>query len=247
MLLEALEYLTTPAPPWARKLGYLKESIALRHRAQRCQKYWADHQARTKAAILENMPEQADQITVLGAGLCLDVPLWDLAARCERLVLVDACRLRGIRLPKNAHFELDDIDGTAKVICGNMDTPPKWTLGNGPVVSVNVVSQLAMLPLRHFAMKAVKTPEEIDALWIQILQRHVALLKARAAEGDPVLLIGDSFRTGRRPNGTVGETTDLRAVYRLPEPLTTWSWPVVPPGELRSGVTIENTVGVWLF
>ena len=239
MLLEALEYATTPAEPWARKLGYLTEAIALRHRARRCRSHWAAHQAHTKAAILDFLPARTERITVLGAGLCLDVPMEDLAERCETLVLVDAVRLRGVRLPPNARFEIADIDGTVS----GLDTAPDWSTAPGHIVSVNVISQLPLLPCKALAATGRVTEDALDAEAQRIKTRHIALLREHGA----AVLIGDLARTLRDPDGAAIQVEDLAADCDLPDPLRSWNWPLIPLGEAQGPHSVENTVGVWTF
>lgn len=51
MLLEFLEYLTTDCPPYARRLGYLKEAIAIKARYRRHCEAWGPHLARSRAVV----------------------------------------------------------------------------------------------------------------------------------------------------------------------------------------------------
>lgn len=240
MLLEALEYIATPAPKWARKMGYLHEAIALRHRARRCRTVWAEHQANTKAAILKHLPDEASTITILGAGLCLDIPLLDLSARCEKLVLVDAVRLRGLRLPSNVRYDVEDVDGTAHRLITGSDQQPNWVSHEGPVVSVNLLSQLPLLPRRWIAGQGQAS--DLTALETTILRRHVDRLSQHR---ETALLIGDAKHILRNAEGGILQETDFSQRAGLPSPLSTWSWHIVPPGEASDGHTVESQVGVW--
>ena len=77
MILELLEYLTTDCPRYARRLGYLKEAIAIRARQARLKSAWAPHLENSKDVIREAMDRCGRRRTalVLGSGLLLDIPL----------------------------------------------------------------------------------------------------------------------------------------------------------------------------
>ncbi|MBO6836613.1 MAG: hypothetical protein JJ878_05740 [Alphaproteobacteria bacterium] len=250
MILEALEYLTTPCPPWARRLGYLSEAIAIRHRARRCAGAWADHQRHTKAAILDHVPKDCGTAVILGAGQCLDVPLPDLAARCEQVILVDAVRLRGLRLPENADYRPMDVHGVAeKLYLGTSlwdrtDNPLREFDEADYVVSVNLLSQLPILPLRAMARRGLSTPIFEHGLSGQIMRDHVRDLKSLAAKS---ILIADARRITRDRKGAVVDDENLAAQALLPTPNVSWHWPIAPEGERHDGSTIEAQVGIWVL
>lgn len=248
MILEALEYLTTPCPPWARRLGYLSEAIAIRHRARRCAAAWAEHQSNTKDTILSSVPDNCRTAVVLGAGHCLDVPLRDLSDRCERLILVDAVRLRGLRLPANAEYRLIDVHGAAeKLYRGeSLWRRPHSALRSFEtadyVISVNLLSQLPIMILRSVARRGLSTPIFEHGLSGQIMRDHVRDLTALPGR---TLLVADSSRVTRNSHGAIVERENLAAQALLRAPERHWIWPVVPPGERRDGLSVETTVGAW--
>jgi hypothetical protein len=91
MVFELLEYAVTPCPRYARRMGYLYESIAIRSRAGRCRAAWAPHQERTRQVILramEHCPRRRKAV-VLGSGPLLDVPIAELSASFGEVILVD--------------------------------------------------------------------------------------------------------------------------------------------------------------
>lgn len=243
MILEVLEYLATPCPGWARQMGYLRESIAIRHRARRCRNAWAEHQARTRAEILkaaETIPPETE-IIVLGAGLCLDVPVQALADRPGRLTLVDAIRPLGLRLPADVRFMTGDVEGSARSLYEHRlrgDSPMLDFTKAGLIVSVNLISQLPLLPVQWCQRHGLPT----DGLAAEIMGRHVTNLAAHPA---PALLIGDAVRRRVDSDDTVLEEIDLARQAGLPSPETTWTWPVVPAAEAGADPRIETEVGVW--
>lgn len=251
MILEALEYLTTPCPPWARRFGYLSESIAIRHRARRCRAAWEPHLAATRDAILRHTPSGVGEIVVLGAGLCHDIPLAMLADRCRRLTLVDAVRPRfGPRLPPNARYLAMDVHGAAVALHDGRDP---WPRGPSPlktfadadiVLSVNLLSQLPLLPLRVMRRRGLlETPRDAVEAERRILRDHVADLREMRGR---VVLIADARRTRRDTLGH-SETDRPADDAALGPPLESWVWPVAPPGEAADGSRLETTVGVWVL
>ncbi|NMM45439.1 hypothetical protein HH303_13175 [Rhodospirillaceae bacterium KN72] len=250
MILEALEYLMTPCPKWARDFGYLSESIAIRHRAKRCADAWKPHQDQTKAAILENCPDDAETIVVLGAGHCFDIPVPELARRCRNLVLVDAVRPMGLCLPRNTEFLTRDIHGLSLCLFEGRNRhqrgePLQEFSGADYVVSANLISQLPILPLRHLARLglAADLPPQ-DGLAAQIQRDHIADLKALSGRA---VLIGDARRVVRDRSDKVLSDEALTKLMLLPTPMRSWSWHLVPPGENSDGRTVEIDVGVWMF
>lgn len=244
MILEALEWLTTPCPRWARSLGYLSEAIAIRHRARRCEDAWAPHRANSKAAILKHCPKSCREVVVLGAGLCLDVPVAELAVRAGRLTLVDAVRLRGVRLPPNARYLCRDAHGVAASLHDgrplDVRTAPLAEFATADVVvSVNLLSQLPLRPIRTIRARGQETPGFEHGFATRVMRDHVADLQQHPGRA---ILIADAER--RHP--ATGEAVDLRTMAKLSEPLETWTWPVAPPGEDPAG-PLETTVGVWVL
>ncbi|MFX8676799.1 hypothetical protein ABTM32_22370, partial [Acinetobacter baumannii] len=85
----------TPSTLDARRLGYVSAAISLWARGSRCRRDWKAHEARAKAAMIAASETLTQRRTcvVLGSGLLRDVPLDDLAARFERVILVDIVHL----------------------------------------------------------------------------------------------------------------------------------------------------------
>ena len=85
MLFELLEYFVTPCEPVFRKLGYLKELIAIEARFRRVGQHWGLHQSRTRDFILEAIKrhEYKQKAVVLGAGLLFDIPLQALSEKLQ--------------------------------------------------------------------------------------------------------------------------------------------------------------------
>jgi hypothetical protein len=100
MLRDWLAHALTPCPaPWKR-LGYLREQIAIDARATRLRVDWADHLANSRAAIrqaLSTMPPGRSAL-VLGAGQHHDLPLAELCGRFREVWLADLVHLSLIHI-----------------------------------------------------------------------------------------------------------------------------------------------------
>lgn len=247
MILEALEWLTTPCPRWARRHGYLSESIAIRHRAKRCAVCWSAHQGNTRAAILRAASAVArrEHVVILGAGACLDVPFEELAERFAQVTLVDAVRSRGPRLPPNARYITMDVHGAMEALAAGREDRGAPLVDIEPsdlTVSVNLLSQLPRLPIRAMLRRGLIDEAERESRAIAIMTEHVDDMAARKGAR---LIIADARHRVVDPAGNVLEERDIAGPAGLPAPTKSWIWPVAPPGERGDGLAEESTVGVW--
>lgn len=234
MLLEWALYLGTPAPRNLRRLGYLRESVSLLSRSRRCRAAWAPHLSAAQAVVREAFADlRRGRAVVLGSGLLDDVPLAELAAAFERVLLVDAvhpwpARLRARRYG-NVALATADLTGTED-----------WLLGHGPVaadplaalcegadfvVSANLLSQLPILPIDRFESRGLPVP---DGLGARIVTDHLAALDRLKAR---VCLIADVMEREEDRGGAVTDRLDLMHGVTLPETAHAWDWELAPFGE----------------
>ena len=233
MLLELCEYLLTPAPALARASGLLKEAVAIRARHARCRQAWAPHLERCRAFILRcaRLVPQGGTAVVLGSGALLDVPVTALAEQFAHVVLVDMVhplgarwRVRGLRNVRLAHH---DVGGALAPALAGRQPDEQELRGFGAVlqaaapafvVSVNILSQLPLLPQELLGRAA---PTDLGA---RMVRAHLDLL---AACGAPTCLITDTFRSDGSQNA------DLLHGVPLPAPaLDTWTWDIAPRPEV---------------
>lgn len=252
MLAELVEYLLTPCPPPARKLGYLTEAVAIRARHRRCRAAWQGHLENSRAAILEAAMAAHGRTCalVLGSGALLDVPVEQLAGLFGRVVLADvvhplAARWRVRRLG-NVNLATLDVTGTLAALADGPDIPdctPHALLDllqrETPdlVVSANILSQLPLLPLRRLEAAGLHSPRELEAFASRLLEEHVRLL--RDGPGAACLL------TDIRWHGTAGIADPLRGTP-LPPPVRTWTWNVAPRPEISRDHDVFHEVGYFL-
>ncbi|MDE0808044.1 MAG: hypothetical protein OSB69_01740 [Alphaproteobacteria bacterium] len=250
MFLEALTYLTTPCPPLARRLGFLREMVSIISRHGRCRKAWAPHLTRSQATVRQAIEQSAGsrRAVVLGAGLGYDLPLADLIEHFDQVLLVDLVHGPAIRLAawRSRRVRLVSHDVTEcleNLIAGQLDVAEPSRFLDDPavdlVVSLNIVSQLPTLPGHFLENAAGRDEAEADAIGCALVGAHFRYLEKFNAT---VCLVGDIAREVLAPNGTVVETVSALRGATIPWAGETWSWDIAPLGEEGSGYAIRNRV-----
>ncbi len=244
MLNELYISLMSRTAPGARKGGLAREVAGIRGRYGRQKNAWENHLQHTKECISAHLheAEAAEPILVLGAGLCLDLPLDALNTHPAGALLVDAVEPpRARRLLKqydSLSFELSDLTGCL----ASEKAPPKVApiplVGYGMAISCNILSQLAL----PFASSPPENDEEA-ALTSSLQDAHIRALVAMKC---PALLITDYERVEMHGDHDHIVTTVDR--QHLPgAPLETWQWYIAPKGEVNRHLDIRLNVGAWLL
>lgn len=128
MLADLIRLVAMPAPLDHRRVGCVSDSVRLASRSRRCRAAWAPHLAATREAILASAATAGRRRTaiVLGSGLLDDVPLAELAAGFERVVLVDAVHpwsaRRSARRFSNVERLTADLSGSFAFLLGRAET-----------------------------------------------------------------------------------------------------------------------------
>lgn len=258
MLLEALEYLCTPASGLARRSGLTRAAIGIRSRHARCRTAWAPHLARTRGAMVEAADlalslggdgSRAGLCVVVGAGSLLDVPLAELAARFQRVILADVvwtwpARWAARRFP---HVELRALDMTAMLdqalphAAGSLGARcPTFFLDLQPdlVVSANLLSQLPLCFRKALADRPYfQQPGRLDALCAGLVHGHLDWLEAFG--GVRLLVCDTAWKVRRR-----GEAEEIRdplygAGQRIFGPRWDWDVALAPEIDARTDVVHE--------
>ena len=252
MLEELYIALTAKAAPGAREVGLVRELAGIAGRYGRQKKAWAPHLQHSKEFIAAHLheAEKGEPILVLGAGLCLDLPLDALNAHEAGALLVDAVlprrTARRLKRYDNIDFELADVTGfiapylKAEDPYGLMPpaVAPNPLAGYGMAVSANILSQLAL----PFASSPPLNDAE-NALTLALQKAHI---RALMAMGCPALLITDYERMESHD----GHSHTIKSVDTglLPgDPLETWQWHIASDGEVARGRTVTLNVGAWLL
>lgn len=257
MLSELFTSLTTPFPRTPRRMGYLAEQIAIRARERRCRAAWASHLAQSRAEMLAAAEGCAGRgrCVVVGAGLCLDVPLDRLASMFREVVLLDVGFLERSG-PSNVRRIAWDATGSLERWHADRAMPdqqaltlgdPGWPAGVGQpdlTISASILSQLHLGPMAWLERSRPR-PEGFDDRLADGLGRlHQVWLAGLPGRR---LLITDLAEVARNPHGVViGETPTAASRLGLPPPHRTWEWNLAPIPEISAEHDLSHRVGAWL-
>ena len=255
MLTEWLTWLSADCPKPVRKLGYLRESIAIRSRYRRCKAAWQPHLERSRAALLGSLDacDSFRTALVFGSGLLLDIPLEELARRFERVLLVDVVHLpevrRAVRRHPNVRCISLDVTGFFEHMDSlspeRLDLPPPARFLDEPdidwVASVNLVSQLPLLPLDWLGRRFPELDEAtLDSWGTNLMRQHLDYLAAFSA---PACLLADLEQVVHDRDGEVIEGIDFAARLGLDgRAFEQWCWDIAPPGEIAPGTASFHRV-----
>lgn len=243
MLPEALNFAATYAISPRKRVSEINSSVTLWARAGRCARDWAEHEAKTKAFVLEAMETlpQRRVAVVLGSGLLRDTPIEVLAKTFREVRLYDLQHLASVRAwamlrgLKNLHFEHRDLSGFGAWKAGQPVAPLAF-LDDIPdldlLISANLLSQIGV-GIGRLAKDEPVSPVPL------LLQAH---LDGLASLRGPVCLITDISYEVIDKEGKVLERDDLMHGVVLPEPQAEWPWTVAPFGELDPGYKAVHRV-----
>jgi hypothetical protein len=251
ILVDYVMSLFTPSAPGARRLGYVGESFAIRARQRRHSTAWAPHQAETQR-FLSDLPVVGARLVVLGSGPLLDVPLEALAQRWPEVVLVDVvharpARTRASALP-NVRCVTLDLTGCLSALDEGRGVPtprpPALPQAEGAtVVSLNLLSQLPILPLERLASLRVDA-EAGEAFARALVAGHVRWLRGLGAVR--AALVSDTQRRWFTRGSEAVEVEDaLHGVRLAGAPDRAWTWEVAPWGEIDAQTRLTLDVQAW--
>ena len=254
MFAEIYEWLTTPCPHNARKLGYLREAIAIQARYKRHQMRWQTHLDASKAVIQAALESPGNKriAVVLGSGALYDVPLDALARTFERVELIDIVHPKEARQIAAAYPNVivrsEDVSGTSQSLAAMPCRATKLPrVGDLPilapetdlVVSVNLLSQLAGIPQAWLKARTKVTEDDQRTFAAEIVRRHIQWLSALKCR---VCLISDTERHYVDKNGNPLKPWDSLHGTSLPKGGTEWRWDLAPAGESHPDLAIQTTV-----
>jgi hypothetical protein len=260
MLSELYAYLTTPCPQYVRHMAYLDEAIAMRSRYRRNREAWRPHLERTRRFILSVAEKcrKRNKAVVLGAGLLLDVPLEELSSLFQEVVLVDIVFLPEVRNVikhcRNVKLLQHDVTNMAKQLHENIRSglrelpeavpaAPEIDEKAGLVVSLNLLSQLWVVPRSYALMKLSGLKEEhVDDWCRRTVESHYAFLRSLPCS---VCLVADHEFVKRDKQGDIISRGSTVSGLVLSEPDISWTWNIVPMGENRQYLSKELNVGAW--
>lgn len=264
MLAELLRYFTLRCPPWARLLGMAQEHVAITYRHRRTRAAWTPHLDASKAAILEAAERcrERRRVLVLGAGDCRDVPVPELAARFDEVVLTDVVlgpELRKLakRSAGRVRAEVWDATGVlaelargwrrltaAQVEALFAKGDPGPLPGGEPdlVVSANCISQLGVVPVDRFS-GAGADEGFVDRCGAAAARRHIQWLAVRPGVR---VLLGDRARLDVAADGRELKRERMPGMDGLRKPDRAWQWLLAPIPEWSPDFNRVHEVGAWI-
>lgn len=234
MILEALNFAASVPLTAATHRRFIRSSVNLWARANRCRAAWSDHERRTKAAMLAVADGCRLRRTavVLGSGLLRDVPVIALSRLFDTVVLVDLVHLASVRGwitvkgLTNVRLIERDLSGLDALLAGQ-PLEPLGFLRQVPyldlVVSANLLSQIGIGASRRLAGRA----EEAE-ICRTLIAAHIEGLAQVSAE---TCLVTDTGYTVLDRAGATHETVDLMHGVDVGAARDCWDWPVVPFSE----------------
>lgn len=253
MILEWIEYLSTPTSKAARDLGALKEFVSIGACARTNWRTWRAHTLRCHSTILNHAGKLPSHRTVviLGAGHCFDIPLQELSRLFGQVVLVDLAfswRTRALAIPlRNVSLIRWDVTGaldqwsretkkesSEEELLAAVSLKPQLYPDLPDVdlvISINLLSQLSIASLS----RSKNLSDEIFAKLDRMLQlAHLNALGFTSQVAIPALLITDV--TAHADTSFSLVEPDL--VTRLGEPLDRWSWTLSAKEQIRHDVNV---------
>ncbi len=159
---------------------------------------WDQHLENCRRFILKSLDSfKPETVTVLGSGWLLDLPLAELAERCRRINLVDIVHPPEVieQTANISSVKLYKQDVTGGIIeelwhkksslpffrkLKSLDgiNIPEYVPGFDPgvVISLNLLSQLDVLPVRYLQKNAAVSDAEILRFRKEIQARHLSFL-----------------------------------------------------------------------
>jgi len=265
MLRELFSVFLPVCPPWARELGLEREHKAIAKRHKRVQAAWASHLQSSREAVMVAAERCAkrEQVLVIGAGDCLDVPVAELAAKFQRVILADIVVGREARrwakeFPNRVTCAQWDASGALAAVAANKATLTptealaifkKADAGLPPggeadlVVSANCISQLGLVP-GHSLRATEKDRDLPDRCAKAAARRHLEWLGQR--QGVRILL-ADAERLNIAADGRVLKRESLSERYGLMKPDRQWRWNLAPIPEWSPDFHRVHEVGAWIY
>jgi hypothetical protein len=248
MILEALNYAATYTKTPAEFRPYIRYSVNLWARANRCAKAWEQHEENSRRFILSSVArlKQRRTVVVLGSGLLRDVPMQKLAAIFDTVVLVDLVHLASVRARiamqrrNNIMLTSRDLSGYDDLKSG-LDMEPMGFLRQVPyldlVISANLLSQIGT-GARNRMEKEDSGTIPADTL-PRLIKGHLDRLSTLPCKS---CLLTDTAFEVIDINGTLHQREDLLHGVNVPNIAQSWDWPVVPVGEESKDYRIIHKV-----
>ena len=240
-MLDFLEGMFLRCPRHVRVMGYLDEIIAIGARCRQVCEDWAPHLERSKAIVRQAIAQTQPRRTavIFGSGRLQDVPLADLAAAFERVVLVDIVHVGDVRREcrhfQNVELASLDITQVSEALYhlgpkgGPLPCSRPTLFHDDPsvdlVASMNLLSQLPYTPLHYLRRWSRFSDRDLEDFARHLIEAHLEFLARFTAT---VCLIADREYLTLDTDDRVAETRGALHGVELPWPGEEWIWRLAP-------------------
>lgn len=256
MLRDMMDYTRAPYSWHLAPMGYVRELRMIQSRGRELAPAWESHVGNTRRVIEEsaNASPRRGTVLVAGSGNLLDVPLAVLSRAFEEVVLLDihhpAESRRAAARFANVKFISADVTGVAEDVFraarrNQAESPPKCS---PPVlrpekfdlvVSVNLLSQLAVIPCNFLKGHCpAVSADALDTLTKDMVDSHLKWLSQTAVQA---CLVTDVERVETLTNGSV-ISKDIVGGADMPEPDERWDWNIAPLGGIFKDRSVIHRV-----
>lgn len=259
MIREVLIFLLTPTTSIAKKYGFLYQSIALQHRFERCKKAWLPHLKNCQDLYLSQIEGLAQKKTVviLGSAHLHEIPMHLLVNKFEKITLVDvvhplkhhwlAKRNNRLKLiTQDLSGCLDKLESLSSLeelhgLINELKNRVIFEFEADLIVSSNIMSQLALLPIDAIEGKLKRTLsiEEKDFICSAFAEIHLKNLQH--CQGHK-LIYCDREVIYRDPQGEEIYKGHYPVNFSDFKKLKEWIWQLAPLKEASKDYSIEMKI-----
>jgi len=232
---------STPGKIILHRMGYFSDQSGIVRRYAREAKAWEPHLRACKDLIIRAVTDiNPCSIAVLGAGSLIDLPLDEICAANRTVKLIDILpplpAVRAAALNGKVSFVETDITGglieraysltprtflKKRINVSSLLDFSSWMPEEGTdmVISLNIMTQLAALPVDYLRRKSHITPDQESLIFRTVQERHLEMLRRYDS-----LLITDFSEITGSDGGTPAETPLLEV--DLPSGVINeqWDW-----------------------
>jgi len=253
MLAEWFRHLTTPCPAHLKKMGYLKELIAIEARHGRQRAAWASHLEACKNLILEAADAvKPGRVAVLGSGLLLDVPLRKLSEKFSDVLLVDIFHMpaveKRVAVLANVQLVTADLTGLAEATFAHVNEGRTGALPSPEidagivadcdlVVSLNLLTQLPLPPMGWVQENSPADDEDALRSFARgIVDHHLEFLLSLPGR---VCLITEKQRAICDGGEVLQEIDPLFGAELRAAQIKRWTWNIAPRPEISRHIDLS--------
>jgi hypothetical protein len=222
-------------------MGYYEYQRGIIYRHLNQEGGWDSHLDRCRRFIINAVDHfRPENITVLGSGWLLDLPVAEMSEKAKRITLVDIVQPPEVvkQFAGFSNVEIVEADVTGGLIddvwnftrrrfpfthqrsLESLHIPEfKIDVDQDMIISLNILTQLEVLPARLITKRAKVPDEQLAAFRIAVQQKHIDFLRKHTS-----VLITD---TAEYFTGTSGATEITRtALADMPEGRyrEEWTW-----------------------